>query len=202
MPDDAELLEAWRGGDKQAGAELFERHFETVRRFFVNKVSDSVEDLVQQTFLACVARRDSISPGSFRGYLYAVARSKLYDHFRAGMRAVEPLDPERSSVVDLGFSPSEVLRAREDQQLLLQALRHLPIDLQIALELYYFERVRGKELEVALGLPGGTVRSRIRRGLEQLRRRVDQLAKNPALRRESAATIDAWARSIDEGETP
>jgi RNA polymerase sigma-70 factor (ECF subfamily) len=36
---DAELLEAWRQGDKRAGAELFERYFEPISRFFVNKLS-------------------------------------------------------------------------------------------------------------------------------------------------------------------
>lgn len=198
MSSDAQLLEAWRAGDREAGTELFERHFEALRRFFVNKVSDSVEDLVQQTFLACVDRRDAIRGESFRGYLYTVARSKLYDHLRVKARAPLPLDPERSSVVDMGVSPSEVLRGREDQRLLLGALRHLPLDLQIALELYYFEHVRGRDLVVALGLPGGTVRSRLRRGLEQLRGHIDRLAREPQLHRESSATLDAWARELAE----
>lgn len=201
MPDDAELLHAWRAGDRQAGTALFERHFESVRRFFINKVSDSVEDLVQQTFMACVSRRDSIREGgSFRSYLFAVARSKLYDHLRSIIRAPEPLDPSRSSVVDLGMSPTGVLVGREDRLLMLQALRHLPLELQVALELYYFEQVRGRDLEVALGVPGGTVRSRLRRGLELLRRTIDELAQSPELRRDSSATLEAWARHLDGDE--
>jgi RNA polymerase sigma factor (sigma-70 family) len=198
MPDDAELLESWRNGDRRAGTTLFERHFESIRRFFINKVSDSVEDLVQQTFMACVTRRDSIREvSSFRGYLFAVARSKLYDHLSARVRAPEPLDPERTSVVDLGVSPSQMLVGREDRQLLLQALRHLPVDLQVALELYYFEQVRGRELELALGIPGGTVRSRLRRGLELLRREIDALAQTPELRRDSSATLAAWTLHLE-----
>lgn len=197
MPNDAELLEAWRKGDRSSGAVLFERHFDSVRRFFVNKVSDGVEDLVQQTFMACLARRDGVPEVSnFRGYLFAVARSKLYDHLSARMRAPEPLDPERDSVIDLGISPSEMLVGREDRQLLLQALRHLPVDLQVALELYYFEQVRGRELELALGVPGGTVRSRLRRGLELLRQHVERLAQSPELRRDSSAALDAWERHL------
>lgn len=201
MPDDSELLEAWRNGDRRAGEILFERHFEAVRRFFVNKLDDSVEDLVQQTFLACVDRRDAIRPGTFRGYLYAVARSKLYDHLRERAKAAQTLDPGQSSVVDLGQSPSAVLAGREEQRLLLQALRHLPLELQIALELYYLDQVRGRDLELALGIPGGTVRSRLRRGLEQLRAWIDRLAQSPQSRLDSSATLDAWAsRLSDDGE--
>src|SRR5690606_5400704 len=147
-----------------------------------------VEDLVQQTFMACVTRKDGIREGSsFRAYLFAVARSKLYDHLRGLVRAPAPLDLEQTSVMDLGISPSQVLVGREDRRLLLQALRHLPVDLQVALELYYFEQVRGRELELALGIPGGTVRSRLRRGIELLRRRIEELASTPELRSQSSA---------------
>jgi RNA polymerase sigma factor (sigma-70 family) len=202
MPDDAELLEAWRNGDRRAGTELFERYFEALRRFFVNKVDDAVEDLVQQTFLACVDRRDAIRPGTFRGYLYAVARSKLYDHLRARASAEQSLDPGSSSVVDMGQSPSAVLRAREEQRLMLQALRHLPLDLQIAVELYYLDQVKGRDLEIALGIPAGTVRSRLRRGLEQLRGWIEQLAASPQARQESSATLDAWASGLVDDAEP
>lgn len=198
MPDDAELLESWRNGDRRAGSTLFERHFDSIRRFFINKVSDSVEDLVQQTFMACLTRREGAPEVSnFRGYLFAVARSKLYDHLNARMRAPEPLDPERDSVIDLGISPSQMLVGREDRQLLLQALRHLPVELQVALELYYLEQVRGRDLELALGIPGGTVRSRLRRGLELLRKQVDALAQTPELRRDSSVALDDWERHLE-----
>ena len=49
MSDDTELLAAWRAGDQAAGSELFDRHFESLRRFFASKVGTGIEDLV----LAC-----------------------------------------------------------------------------------------------------------------------------------------------------
>jgi hypothetical protein len=52
--NDAELLEAWRGGDQRAGEKLFDRHAESVARFFENKTGDRAEDLVQATFLRMV----------------------------------------------------------------------------------------------------------------------------------------------------
>ena len=51
---DEELLRAWSDGDRDAGERLFERHFESVVRFFRNKAAGDHEDLIQQTFLGCV----------------------------------------------------------------------------------------------------------------------------------------------------
>ena len=49
-----ELLEAWRGGDRRAGEQLFERHYAAVSRFFRKKLEFGVDDLIQRSFLACV----------------------------------------------------------------------------------------------------------------------------------------------------
>lgn len=199
MQADEELLSAWRAGDRAAGGELFDRYFESVRRFFVNKTDADVEDLVQQTFLACANARDRIQQAAgFRGYLFGIARSKLVDSLRSHVRRTEVLDTERDSIAALGMTPSGMLGDSEDQELLLQALRHLPLDLQIAVELYYFENVRGADLVAALGVPPGTVRSRIRRGLEQLREQVELLMRTPELRKQTLTTLDAWAQQVRE----
>ena len=50
----ARVLTAWRAGDREAGEALFERHYASVERFFLNKVRQGVNDLIQSTFLACV----------------------------------------------------------------------------------------------------------------------------------------------------
>jgi RNA polymerase sigma factor (sigma-70 family) len=198
---DAELLVAWQAGDRDAGGALIDRYFEPLRRFFQNKIATGVEDLIQQTFLVCVQQRDRIrDPEAFRGYLFAAARSKLYDQI--GKRLRSPVAPDFmvSSVVDLGVSPSEVIAEHEDQRLLIRALRTLPLELQIALELYYVERVRGRDLEVALELPAGTVRSRLRRAIEQLRRSLADLSSSPEALRETTDNIDRWAAELASGE--
>jgi RNA polymerase sigma-70 factor (ECF subfamily) len=197
VASDAELLTAWQAGDREAGGELIDRYFEPVRRFFENKVADGIEDLIQQTFLACVRRRDHIrDPEAFRGYLFAAARSKLYDYIGSRMKTQGQDDFGVSSITDFGISPSEAVAAKDDQRLLVHALRRLPVDLQIALELYYFQRVRGRELEIALGVAPGTVRSRLRRGLEILRKRIDELAGSPEALRETSTNLDRWAAEL------
>ena len=195
---DAELLAAWKDGDRKAGGELIDRYFESVRRFFLNKVGEGADDLIQQTFLACVQQRDQIrTPEAFRGYLFAAARSKLIDWLR--LKCTNPqFDVEVDSVMSAGMSPSAEVAARDDERLLVIALRHLPVELQIALELYYFQNVRGRELEIALALAPGTVRSRLRRGLELLSKKVGELSTSSELRRLTDTSLQRWAAHLDD----
>jgi RNA polymerase sigma-70 factor (ECF subfamily) len=200
MPDsDLELLEAWRGGDAKAGNALFDRYFDAVFRFFRNKVADHADDLVQQTFLALVQARDRFrGDSSVRTYLFTAARSKLFNYLERRARE-GAVDYGVTSCEDLGISPTGVLARDQQQQHLLHALRRLPIELQLALELFYFERVRGPELAEVLGVPEGTVRSRLRRGRdhdEQPRRlgRTRAPAARAAPGRRRALIICAVAR--------
>lgn len=98
MNDDVELLDAWKGGDRRAGAALFERHYPAVLRLFHNKAGEQGKDLIQRTFLRCLEARDRILPGSsFRSFLFGIARNVLLEHFRGvrrdGQRIDEMLTP-------------------------------------------------------------------------------------------------------------
>ena len=92
-PTDLELLEAWRGGDRQAGEALFERHFDAIARFFRNKVDHGIDDLIQRTFLACVESKDQFrGEASFRTFLFAVAHNVLGKHYRSQRRHGDRID--------------------------------------------------------------------------------------------------------------
>lgn len=177
--DEWALLSAWRAGDAAAGNQLATAHFPAVSRFFRGKLGDDVEDLIQQTFLACVEGRDHISDGaSFRSYVFAVATRRLYEHLRAKYKRRE-LNVSHTSLADLGTTPSEKVARDQRAQLLLIALRQIPIDAQIALELAYWEGLTGPELAVALGIEPSSARSRLTRAREQLRDAVQALGGDP-----------------------
>jgi RNA polymerase sigma factor (sigma-70 family) len=198
MRTDFELLEAWRAGDQTAGSALFERHFDAVFRFFRNKVTAGAEDLVQQTFLACVEARDRFrGDSSFRTYLFAAARNLLFAHYASRARSPEEFDASVTSCADLGVSPSGIVVEQEEHRILLAALRRLPLEMQVALELYFFEQLAGPELATALGVPEGTVRSRIRRGLEILRTKFAELLADPGVE-STTSDIEAWAKQLRE----
>jgi RNA polymerase sigma factor (sigma-70 family) len=192
---DDELLARWRGGDAKAAGELFERHFDGLYRFFGNKVDAAADDLVQRTFLGCFEGRDRFrGECSFRTYLFAVARNQLLAHF-ARQRG-SSVEPEHESVVDTGVSPSSAVHHRREHALVLAALRRIPIDHQILLELFYWEEQSGPELAEILGVPEGTIRTRLRRARQQLAEAIGALGAQPALVHSTLSTLEDWARSL------
>ncbi|MCA9706997.1 MAG: sigma-70 family RNA polymerase sigma factor [Myxococcales bacterium] len=182
LAPDYELLRAWRGDDAAAGNELVRRHFASVFSFLRSKVPDHVDDLVQRTFLACVESVERIDESrSFRAYLFGIARRQLIYHYRRD-RHSDRFDPMRESVHDAGGgSPSQHAAARQEQRLVLEALHRLPLDLQIPLELHYWETLSVAEVAAVLEIPPGTVKSRLHRARELLRDRLREQGASSAL---------------------
>lgn len=183
MADDEELLGAWRAGDRTAGSELFSRHLPAVHRFLRGKTSAGVDDLVQRTFLRCVESREDVrEAASFRAWLIAIARNELYAQLR---RAGHAEDVGTSMLVDLDPSPSHVVAAQHDRDQIVRALRSIPLDLQIALELHYWEGWSAREVATVLDVPHGTIKTRIRRARELLRESLERTGASPAAIRET-----------------
>jgi len=197
---DAELLAVWREGDTRAGEALFERYFDAVSRFFINKVPDDPDDLVQETFVACLRGRDRVrQDGSFRSYLFAIACNVLRGHYRRRRRDDAPLpDLDACSSFDLAPGPSTVMHAREEQMLLLEALRRIPLEHQVILELHYWESMTTAEIATVLDAPLGTVRGRLRRGRERLTEVLQQMPSSRKTRDLVVAELDDWGTRLRE----
>jgi RNA polymerase sigma-70 factor (ECF subfamily) len=196
---DFELLDAWGAGDKIAGNRLFHRHFRSVFRFFNNKIDGGVEDLVQQTFLGCVEGRERFRREStFKTYLLATARNVLYLEYRRRRRNDDRLDFATHSVADLAPSPSAIVAEVREQRLLLRALRSIPLDYQIALELQMWEGLTGPQMAVVLDLAEPGVRSRLHRAKQALRQRILQLEGAPAPHGSTSDDLERWAASLRE----
>ncbi|MCH9686849.1 MAG: sigma-70 family RNA polymerase sigma factor [Deltaproteobacteria bacterium] len=196
---DFDLLDAWAAGDRGAGGQLFTRHFRTVFRFFSNKVTTGSEDLVQQTFLACVEthrrfRRDA----SFRAFLLGTARNVLYNEFRRRRRKDDRIDFTSMSAMDLAPSPSSIIAEKMEQRQLLEALRSIPIDYQIALELHLWEGLTGPEMAEVLGIAEPGVRSRLRRAKQALGERMAQLRGGGGPLESTSGDLERWAASLRE----
>jgi RNA polymerase sigma factor (sigma-70 family) len=166
--DHAQLSE-WRAGDRQAGEELFGRHFKDIYRFFGNKVGADADELTQRTFLACLSAREQFrGQSSFRTYLFAIARHELYAYLRRrhGDRAT---DFSVSSLEALGTSPSGRVARVQQSQRLRDAMRALPVEQQLLLELHYWHELDAGALADVFALPPGTVRVRLTRARQALR---------------------------------
>lgn len=194
-PDDKALLAAWQGGDRTAGHQLFTRYYDLVARFFFNKVGNGANDLIQRTFLACLEGLPGFrADGSFRSYLFAIAYRQLCRHYRT-MRN-DRVDLMSVSVVALDPSLPALLGEREEMRLFLAGLRELPVDLQVALELHYWEKCSVAEIAVTLGIPEGTVKSRLFRGRELLRAAIERLANRPDLAVSTLQGLETWAQAV------
>lgn len=198
-PSDDELVRRWKDGDRRSARIFIERHHAAVMRFFFNKTDESSQqDLIQQTFLAFVDGLTRLAEGAkIRSYLFGAAYRLLCKHYetRRIERQRAAIDPiVRSSVT----SPSRAIARREELQLLLRALRELPLDYQVPLELHYWEQMTTGDIAEVLGIPGGTVKSRLRRGRELLAEAMAMLAGSPALLESTMNDLDRWARCIRE----
>src|SRR5690606_34895104 len=148
-----------------AGDLLVRRHYASVRRFFDVKITPVAEDLTQRTFLACIENLDRLRDAvSFKAYLFGIARKQLLLYLRqrsrleARHRAFDGPEPKTSM--------STVVARREEEHLLLMVLGALPTDLQIAVELFYWEDMRTPEIARVLEIPASTVTSRLARARE------------------------------------
>ncbi len=194
---DLELLEAWRQGDRESGSQLFERHFDSICRFFANKTDRDVDDLVQRTFAACVEGKERFrGQSSFRTYLFGVAHNVLRSTLRKRRRDNERFDLGVSSVHDLGLSPTVLVAKRKEQTLTLQSLRRIPVEHQVVLELYYWEEMTAKDLGEVLGIPEGTVRGRIRRAKKLLEEQLTALAEDERILESTISGLETWARDL------
>lgn len=193
--NDADLLQRWRQGDRKAGKELFERYYDALERFFVNKVSTGIGDMVQETFRLCVEARDRIhEPNRFRSYLFSIAYNVLRGHYRSRSRHGTEVDWETVSLQDSFPGPNSMLIEREEQRLLLEALRNIPAPDQTLFELYYWESLKLDEIAVVLEVEPSKVKGRLHRARARLRKKIVELADSPEVLESTLADLDDWAR--------
>ena len=198
VEDDEQLYRRWANGERSAGERLIERHLDTVGRFLANKAPDPsrLEDLVATVFEKCAKGLGAFEGrSSFRTYLLGIAYNVLRDELKRHTRAPS-LDETVTSLASVSDSPSAVVSAREEQALLLQALRELPVALQVILELHFFEDLSRSEVARLLGVPEGTAASRLRRAKVELERVLESLSADPAALRSTLTKLDDWVAQL------
>lgn len=177
MDEAPELLSRWRDGDAEAGDRLLRLCFTSLHRFFNHKVEGGVDDLIQRTLLDCLEGGPELrDPGHFRAYLFRIARNRLFDRLRQERRLGPQVDLSELSLRDLGASPSSLLAEQQRARVLTDALRGLPLEAQIALELTYWEGLSAPQIASVLGINESTVRSRVTRARDALKRELREHA--------------------------
>jgi RNA polymerase sigma factor (sigma-70 family) len=135
-------------------------------RFFHARVDTDVDDLIQQTLVCYFESAGKAGPVQHpKAYALRVARSVLFEHYRRRIA----FDPISHRIADVASGLSSRLAERERASKLREAMLQLPYVYFEVIDLYYGEGLRGPVLADALGVPEGTVRSRLRRAKDQLR---------------------------------
>ena len=196
LQSDRELIDAWARGDKRAGDAFVERHFDGLYRFFANHLRAEIADLVQRTFVACIAKRDKFPDAvSVRAFLYGIAHKELLMTMRKHAREQHAVHAA-AQIEPRATSPSSVVAIREEARLLAAAVPRLPLDLQILIELFYWEELSIAELALALELPEGTVKSRLHRARQLLRHELETGGAAATLVETTMSGLDRWALDL------
>jgi RNA polymerase sigma factor (sigma-70 family) len=176
-PSDAEVIAASRD-DPAAFAMVFDRHAAVLLRFLVRRVGpDAADGLVGESFRIAFERRaayDCTRP-SARPWLYGIATNVLAKHRRAEARRLAalarlPLRPGgEAPAVALDDQVVAQVDARELWPRVAATIAALPPGERDALLLYAWEDLGYEDIAAALGIPVGTVRSRLNRARRRLR---------------------------------
>lgn len=171
--DDIELMARVRDSDdRRAFACLVERYQNILLNFFTRiGVSYDVEDLVQLTFLKIYRYRAGYRPlAKFTTYLFLIARQVWIDELRRRRRRRRAEERLQAEPVEELFSatpdPAGATGARLDAA---RALSRLSPRLREAVELAVFQDLPYAEIAAILGIPVGTVKSRVFNALAKMR---------------------------------
>jgi len=179
-PTDLEeqLVSHARQGDLEAFNRLVERNQDAIYNLCFRLVGarEAAEDATQEAFLSAFRKLEQFRGGNFRAWLFRIAGNACYDELRRRRaRPARSLDaPEAATaageIASGGPSPEEEAARRELAEFLSKALGNLPFDQRLAVLLCDREGFSYEEISTATGVSVGTVKSRISRGRERLRR--------------------------------
>lgn len=193
---EAELLRAWRAGDETAGHELLARCFEPLCRFFRAKLDQDIDELIQDTMLAAMQNLDRLREAeSFRAYLFTIARHELFRHLRRRATQRDRIDFSVTSIVEVCTSIGGVMAKHRETTALLEGLRRLPADEQIAVELFYWEALTYAEIASVLGVHRDTVKRRLQRARAKLRDVLEPLVDDRPVGDDD---LERWAKTAAE----
>ncbi len=159
-------------GGEAALADAYALHGKLVYTFCRRTVGASTaEDITQEVFIKAYLSREQFNPdkGSLAGWLVAIARNRLIDHFRAEQHLSRTSTPQGNVVA----APEPRIEQIGDKLMITEALRQLPQRVHNVITLHYFDDLTHKQIADRLDMPMGTVKSDLRRGLAQIRHQLE-----------------------------
>jgi RNA polymerase sigma factor (sigma-70 family) len=185
-PDDAAIIER-SARDPEAFAVLYDRHAAALHRYVARRLGEGVaDDIVADTFLAAFKKRARYDPGAARDarpWLYGIAANLIGKHTRSEVRMLrayartgaDPVLTQQETTADDALSRVDSAAAHRD---LARALATLAKGDREVLLMIAWADLSYAEVAAALGIPVGTVRSRLNRARTRIRAALG--GSNPA----------------------
>jgi RNA polymerase sigma-70 factor (ECF subfamily) len=180
--DGIELMQGLRRRDERALADLYDRYAGAVYALALRVTRDpaTAEEISLDTFLQAwhQAERFDARHGSLASWLFNIARSRAIDRLRAGS-ASKRLPVAEDRPVKRVSQPEEIAELVERQLIVRHALECLQPAQRAALELAYFEGLSHSQIAARLDEPLGTIKTRIRQAMLQLRQMLGPVLTTP-----------------------
>jgi RNA polymerase sigma-70 factor (ECF subfamily) len=163
---------------------MVETHFNFVWRSMchLGVPEADAEDATQQVFLIADRKLDVIAEGSARAFLFGTAVRIASRFRRSRERRREVAVAQHRESVDTAPSPEELIDHGRARVLLDEALDAMDPDVRAVFVLFEIEQLSKSEVAAALGIPEGTVASRVRRARDDFRDHVRRFQARPKLR--------------------
>ena len=177
--DDVALIQRTLAGDENAFASLVRKYQRQIHAFARRKIGDFqiAEDITQETFLQVYQKLETLDdPTLFSKWLYAIANHLCIAWFRQNRLQTEPL--EDVCILSIETEPYSRYVASEHAKIAAEAQRDLVEKLLTKLKesdrkvitLHYFEEMTSSEIGDLLGVSENTIKSKIRRARQQLKK--------------------------------
>ena len=192
---DEQLLASYLSGDEAAFGVLVRRYQRSLHQFLFRFLGDATlaEDVFQETFLQVAHSARQFNPDrTLRPWLFTIAANKARDALRSRARqkttdldaAVDSADAEGAQFLDFLAAdeplPLERLELLDAARLVRGIVAGMPSRLRMVLVLSYFQGLPYQEIAEILGVPLGTVKSRLHAAVAQFAQHWRQVAADEA----------------------
>ena len=182
QPSDEDLMLSALQGDRFAIALFVERHYGPLFGYLFRLTDGdrpTSEDLVQDTFVRLLAPRTYTPGRAVKPWLYAIATNLVRDRYRLRVRrgidqALECVDAQAE-----GDDPADLALQAEDERTVRTAIRRLGQEQREAIVLRYYQGLALTEIATTLGIPVGTVKSRLSNATRRLRELLTSASEDP-----------------------
>lgn len=172
--NDAFLVGSIANGDAEAVRPLIERYKKPLAAVLQRALGSSpdVDDVFQEVWIRVVRSAHRFDPEQrFSAWLFAIAWNLVKDRWA---RRAPHDEVDLTSLASTERSPEELAVARDRAERVREMVGRLPERLAQAILLRYFEELSEKEVAARLGVPVGTVKSRLHHGLRKLAEVLDE----------------------------